>query len=173
MKQFRNKRIYAILLAVLMLLGSVMGVYAEELITGVGDWLVDIGISEDSIDDYPVEDELVPQAATACEESGEANDAFDWTGHHANIHLSISGYENRPIHGVFYESAYNAVFSFKPSGAYKTVDRNNVILYYYHYPNAGIEYRSNVLQDGICETIIVQKNKSSGRAITAYPTLSE
>ena len=33
MKQFRNKRIYAILLAVLMLLGSVMGVYAEELIT--------------------------------------------------------------------------------------------------------------------------------------------
>ena len=173
MKQFRNKRIYAILLTVLMLLGSVMGVYAEELITGVGDWLVDIGISEDSIDDYPVEDELVPQAATACEESGEANDAFDWTGHHANIHLSISGYENRPIHGVFYESAYNAVFSFKPSGAYKTVDRNNVILYYYHYPNAGIEYRSNVLQDGICETIIVQKNKSSGRAITAYPTLSE
>ena len=66
MKQFRNKRIYAILLAVLMLLGSVMGVYAEELITGVGDWLVDIGIIEDSIDDYPVEDELVPQAATAC-----------------------------------------------------------------------------------------------------------
>ena len=69
MKQFRNKRIYAILLTVLMLLGSVMGVYAEELITGVGDWLVDIGISEDSIDDYPVEDELLAQAATACSQT--------------------------------------------------------------------------------------------------------
>ena len=66
MKQFRNKRIYAILLAVLMLLGSVMGVYAEELITGVGDWLVDIGIIEEPIDDFPVEDELLAQAATAC-----------------------------------------------------------------------------------------------------------
>ena len=74
MKQFRNKRIYAILLTVLMLLGSVMGVYAEELITGVGDWLVDIGISEDSIDDYPVEDELVPQAATECGGSSIGND---------------------------------------------------------------------------------------------------
>ena len=173
MKLIKAKKYLCMLLAAMLVSAAAIGVNAEELITGIGDWLVDIGISEDPIDDYPVEDELVPQAATACEESGEANDAFDWTGHHANIHLSISGYENRPIHGVFYKSAYNAVFSFKPSGAYKTVDRNNVILYYYHYPNAGIEYRSNVLQDGICETIIVQKNKSSGRAITAYPTLSE
>lgn len=74
MKLIKAKKYLCMLLAAMLVSTAAIGVNAEELITGIGDWLVDIGISEDSIDDYPVEDELVPQAATECGGSSIGND---------------------------------------------------------------------------------------------------
>ena len=55
MKLIIAKKYLCMLLAAMLVSAAAIGVNAEELITGIGDWLVDIGIIEDPIDDYPVE----------------------------------------------------------------------------------------------------------------------
>ena len=56
-----SKKLLSLIMAILMLTMTAIGVNAEELITGIDDLLVDIGI----IDPSP-EEELMPMAATGC-----------------------------------------------------------------------------------------------------------
>ena len=56
-----SKKFFSLIMAILMLTMTAIGVNAEELITGIDDLLVDIGI----IDPSP-EEELMPMAANGC-----------------------------------------------------------------------------------------------------------
>ena len=157
MKLIKAKKYLCMLLAAMLVSAAAIGVNAEELITGVGDWLVDIGISED---DYPVKDELVPQAATAC----PGVDAFDWSESHHNIHFQDDK-ERDGIHTVFSESAANELTSMQPSQAMSCVySAGNSYLYTYSYVGAG--YVGGKNGDGAqCDYIMIVV-KPSGKVIT-------
>ena len=167
MKLIKAKKYLCMLLAAMLVSAAAIGVNAEELITGVGDWLIDIGISEDSIDDYPVEDELVPQAATACPTITK----FKWAGSHHTDHLDYDPEErdkDKDYHSVFSAEAAGAIYGFSPMTADFSYTSYGNRVYGYHYPNAGRQYGKKGNGE-VCNSIFIVTNGNSEYVYTAYP----
>ena len=113
-----SKKFLSLIMAILMLTMTAIGVNAEELITGIDDLLVDIGI----IDPSP-EEELMPMAATTCLPYASKYEKYDENG---DIY-SVSFYDNsgNEIARIDYQGTAHFI-----DGEYRLPHQHN---YSYHY----------------------------------------